>query len=366
MFGGAQPQQQTNTFGSAWGQNPLGQSTPSLFGGVGTGLGAQPQQMTAATPGSLPGFPPFPSDTGHLASSQVANDLQALDAAFNPKPTNNSYRFRHLFTNVVTSDQSVSLASKPANVDGVQWQEAIDEVESLESLTAANRPANEKLWPVGVGYAETSGFQDLIVRAQSQEAEITKHKEFLERVQGTIASITRKHEVDIQKAVQNCRAKYEEQTHKLIHIMRFVDFLEHRAFRHPFTTHEDELAKKLARLQHAFEEGGASSTLVQSGSHNYPSYLKPSAQGSSGQSSTDLTELPKRIEALAALAREVQAHKKAKGQVQLTSDNLVSGFSPENCEKICNTLSKYLEAVNKVQTSLQRDLVHMEIIEKMK
>merc|ERR1711959_53886 len=44
MFGGAQPQQQTNTFGSAWGQKQLGQSTPSLFGGVSTGLGAQPQQ----------------------------------------------------------------------------------------------------------------------------------------------------------------------------------------------------------------------------------------------------------------------------------------------------------------------------------
>ena len=42
----------------------------------------------------------------------------------------------------------------------------------------------------------------------------------------------------------------------------------------------------------------------------------------------------------------------------------MSGFSQENCEKICETLSKYLEAVSKVQTSLQRDLVHMDIMEK--
>ncbi|QDZ22319.1 nuclear pore complex protein Nup54 [Chloropicon primus] len=319
--------------------------------------GAQP---AAATPGALTGFPPFPSDTGHLASSQVANDLQALDAAFNPKAANNSYRFRHLFTNVVNSEQSVSLAAKPPNVDGVQWQEAIDEVESLESLTAGSRPANEKLWPVGVGYGDSSGFQELIARAQSQEAEIMKHKEFLERVQGTIASITRKHEVDIQKAVQNCRAKYEEQTHKLIHIMRFVDFLEHRAFRHPFTSQEDELAKKFEKLQNAFDESG--STQGGPATQVYQSYVKPSQ----GQQKSDLKQLPKRIEALAALARELKAHKKANGQVQLGSgsDKLVSGFSPENCEKICNTLSKYLEAVNKVQTNLQRDLVHMDIVEK--
>ena len=315
-----------------------------------------------AAPGALPGFPPFPSDTGHLASSQVANDLQALDAAFNPKATNNSYRFRHLFTNVVTSDQSVSLAAKPANVDGVQWQEAIDEVETLESLTAGSRPANERLWPVGAGYGDTSGFQELITRAQSQEAEILKHKEFLERVQGTIAGITRKHEVDIQKAIQNCRAKYEEQTHKLIHIMRFVDFLEHRAFRHPFTSQEDELAKKLSKLQGAFQEGGGAR--LAPNTQVYRSYVKGSSSGEARAG--DLAQLPKRIEALAALAREVKAHKKASGQVQLGSgaDKLVSGFSQENCEKICETLSKYLEAVSKVQTSLQRDLVHMDIMEK--
>ena len=159
------------------------------------------------------------------------------------------------------------------------------------------------LWPVGCGYGETSGFQELIVRAQSQEAEIMKQKEFLERVQGTIASITRKHEVDIQKAVQNCRLKYEEQTHKLIHIARFVDFLEHRAFRHPFTSQEDELAKKLTKLRNVFQDR------------------------------SELTQLPKRIEALAALAREMKAHQKANGhvgqstgQVQLASgsDKLVS------------------------------------------
>lgn len=303
-------------------------ATPTPFGGgIGGGIGATPT-------GAIPGFPPFPSDTGHLASSQVANDLQALDAAFNPKATNNSYRFRHLFTNVVTSDQSVSLASKPQNVDAVQWQEAVDEVESLESLTASNRPAHERLWPVGLGYGETSGFQELITRAQSQEAEIAKHKEFLERVQGTIASITRKHEVDIQKAVQNCRLKYEEQTHKLIHIMRFVDFLERRTFRHPFTSQEDALAKKFSKLQKS--------------------------------QASELAQLPKRIEALAALAREMKAHQKANGQARLTSgsDRFVSGFTPDSCEKICNTLSKYLEAVNKVQTSLQRDLVHLDIVEK--
>ena len=281
----------------------------------------------------LKGFPPFPSDTGHLASSQVASDLQALDTAFTPKPLNNSYRFRHLFTNVVAHDQNVSLAARPPNVDAVQWQGAIDEVESLDSLTAGSRPPNEKLWPVGCGYGETSGFQELIVRAQSQEAEIMKQKEFLERVQGTIASITRKHEVDIQKAVQNCRLKYEEQTHKLIHIARFVDFLEHRAFRHPFTSQEDELAKKLTKLRNVFQDR------------------------------SELTQLPKRIEALAALAREMKAHQKANGHVGQSTGQvqLASGS-----DKLVSTLSKYLEAVNKVQTNLQRDLLHLDIIEQKK
>merc|ERR1712176_469865 len=328
----------TSTFGAlgtagGTGNNfGLGVSTPQLNTGL-SSLGGLNQQQASTTPGVIPGFPPFPSDTGHLASSQVASDLQALDTAFTPKAFNNSYRFRHLFTNVVAHDQNVSLAARPPNVDAVQWQGAIDEVESLDSLTAGNRPPNEKLWPVGCGYGETSGFQELIVRAQSQEAEIMKQKEFLERVQGTIASITRKHEVDIQKAVQNCRLKYEEQTHKLIHIARFVDFLEHRAFRHPFTSQEDELAKKLTKLRNVFQDR------------------------------SELTQLPKRIEALAALAREMKAHQKANGHVGQSTGQvqLASGS-----DKLVSTLSKYLEAVNKVQTNLQRDLLHLDIIEQKK
>merc|ERR1739848_784064 len=109
-------------------------------------------------------------------------------------------------------------------------------------------------------------------------------------------------------------------------------------------------------------ESGSSAAAQGQSAQAYQAYLgstKPSHWG-------DLTQLPKRIEALAALARELKAHKKANGQVQLPSgsDKLVSGFSPENCEKICATLSKYLEAVNKVQTGLQRDLVHLDIVEK--
>ncbi len=92
--------------------------------------------------------------------------------------------------------------------------------------------------------------------------------------------------------------------------------------------------------------------------------------GSSGAGAgVDLAQLPKRIEALAALAREMKAHHKASGgqpgsALDSNGKAVSGGLSPESCDNICATLSKYLEAVNKVQTSLQRDLVHLDIVEK--
>jgi len=318
-----------------------------------------------ANTGAIPGFPPFATDTGNAASSQVASDLQALQAAFEPRAANPSYRFRNLFVNVVTTDQNVSVAAKPQNVDLVQWQEALDEVESLDATTSSNRLANEKLWPVGAGYGETSGFQDLIDRANAQEMEIAKQREFLDRVQATIASITRKHDVEIRKAVNNCRQKYEEQRHRLIHVMRFADFLEHRTFRHPFTSAEDDLAKQIGHLKSALQSGRVAPS---------PSTSKPHQHSADLQG---LSSLPKRIEALAAYGREKQAHKKktaaalaphnassSLGASGTASGAVVPGFTPENADKIRETLSKYLDALNKIQAGLNRDVLHLQIVEK--
>lgn len=345
-------------------------SSPSLFGGAALstpsfgafGASKPLAGFGAAQPAvsSLPGFPPFPTSSGNVATSQVAADLHAIQAAFEPKPDSNAYRFRHLFVNVATSDQGVSLAAKPQNIDAVQWQEALDEVESLEASTSNHRPANERLWPVGLGYGNASGFDELIARGNAQEAEIVRHREFLDRIKATLASIARKHDVDVKKAVHACRMKHEEQQHKLIHIMRFVELLEHRAFRHPYTSAEDDLAREFDRLRNTLHGDGEGMGMGVSSAQSAPAWTSDARVADPG-----LRALHKRIEALGAYAREQKARKQNGKHAGGPESHYAAqaGLSAENAEKICRTLSEYLEAINRIQKDMQRAQLHLEILE---
>lgn len=243
---GAKPAAAPATGGGLFGATPA-----SATAGGGGLFGATPSlASTGAAGGLLGGLTPAlaaPAAPQAAQRSQAEQDLDRLRAAFTVGEGNPEYRFRHFFVDLLEGPQG---RVKPAGVDNLRWQEALEEAGSVEGLEGS-------LWPHPVGY-QRPGFAELQDRLKKQEECLAGYTQFLLDCRERIMLIQQSHEAQVLARLEACRKTHEKQRQQLLALMRRIDFLEGRPFRRPMTQAEEQLGASLRALVLELQQGTAS------------------------------------------------------------------------------------------------------------
>ena len=243
---GASPSAAPATGGGLFGATPA-----SATAGGGGLFGATPSlASTGAAGGLLGGLSPAlaaPAAPQAAQRSQAEQDLDRLRAAFTVGEGNPEYRFRHFFVDLLEGPQG---RVKPAGVDNLRWQEALEEAGSVEGLEGS-------LWPHPVGY-QRPGFAELQDRLKKQEECLAGYTQFLLDCRERIMLIQQSHEAQVLARLEACRKTHEKQRQQLLALMRRIDFLEGRPFRRPMTQAEEQLGASLRALVLELQQGTAS------------------------------------------------------------------------------------------------------------
>ncbi|KIZ04986.1 hypothetical protein MNEG_2973 [Monoraphidium neglectum] len=194
----------------------------SIFGAA---AAAAPQQQPAAAQ-----FAPVALSSGAAGAAgaaggaDAARELQEIANCYSPG--HSSFKFSHLFLNVVRPEQRV----RPQGVDELSWKQAIKE--------AGGEDNPEGLWPT-----LASGFGDLLKRAQVQAATMDENKQRLSELRDLAHKLARRQETDIGGRVRSLmvtaeavcvrpaprkRERHTALTQRLLSIARSVDGLEGR------------------------------------------------------------------------------------------------------------------------------------------
>mmetsp|Transcript_3141 Transcript_3141/g.11313 ORF Transcript_3141/g.11313 Transcript_3141/m.11313 type:complete len:443 (-) Transcript_3141:33-1361(-) len=225
-------------------------ATPSLFGsftqqptpfGAATGLGQTPNaggfgfSTGTAAPSVAPGATTFSTAMYLHGEPQAAQELQDILDAYNPAPTNNKFRFRHLFLNIVSEGMEAARV-KPAGVDESQWQEA------LEELKGSAQP--EKMWPVAA-----NGFGDLAGRLKAQEEWLANQQTHIADTDQQLRQLQRHFHAKTLPQIQMLRRQHIQHSQQLLRLMRMLEALDQRAFEDmPLTGEEVQLSRRLEAL----------------------------------------------------------------------------------------------------------------------
>jgi len=136
-------------------------------------------------------------------------EIAEIKAAYTPNSS--SYKFQHLFLNVVEPNQRI----KPPGVDEMRWRQA---------MAAAGGPDNpDKLWPCAA-----HGFRDLLARSGAQAAALDENAGRLKALNDLAHRLASKHATELKQRAADVQKKHVELAHKLLHTYRLLDALESR------------------------------------------------------------------------------------------------------------------------------------------
>ncbi|KAG1666916.1 hypothetical protein FOA52_005976 [Chlamydomonas sp. UWO 241] len=179
-------------------------ASPSPFGFApslaGTAMQQQQQQQMAGAVALSSSFGP----------DAATKEIGEVRAAYTP--SSSTYKFQHLFLNVVDNPGS---RVKPANVDEMRWRQV---------LAQAGGPSNpEHLWPV-----QAVGFKDLLARAAAQQYAISENQERLRSLTELGHKMQRHHAGDLKTRTADVQKRHIELSARLLHVTRLLDALEAR------------------------------------------------------------------------------------------------------------------------------------------
>ena len=189
---------------------------------------------------------------GAVPASPAEQELGRLRAAFAVGAENPEYRFRRLLLDL---DEGGALRAQgmPAGVDRRLWGEALQEAQQLGELEGLEG----SLWPSPVGLSG-SGFADLQRRMNEQDAASGAFQKFLLDCRQRLLELQQSHEAQVLGRLRACRREQERQRHRLVLLMRRVDFLEGRPYRRSLGAREEALGRKLRDLALELQRGTAS------------------------------------------------------------------------------------------------------------
>ena len=213
--------------------------------------------------------------------------------AYDERPDNPEYRFRHFFANVVgVGPESAHLKTRPAGVDELTWRGLLDEVGGEHNA--------DGLWPVA-----GDGFKTLAERARVQDAELASEREYLDAVAARVAEIRRFRGARLAERVAQVSRTQAEQQHRLLRLMRVVEAAEARRY---------EAQAAAANGRGRGGGGEADSWRGGGGMSEEDRALASRLRRLQGALSRSTTSLPRRVDALAAAHR---AEKAADAQASL-------------------------------------------------
>ena len=220
-------------------------------------------------------------------------ELAAVARAYDERPDNPEYRFRHFFANVVgVGPESAHLKTRPAGVDELTWRGLLDEVGGEHNA--------DGLWPVA-----GDGFKTLAERARVQDAELASEREYLDAVAARVAEIRRFRGARLAERVAQVSRTQAEQQHRLLRLMRVVEAAEARRY---------EAQAAAANGRGRGGGGEADSWRGGGGMSEEDRALASRLRRLQGALSRSTTSLPRRVDALAAAHR---AEKAADAQASL-------------------------------------------------
>ena len=198
------------------------------------------------------GAAPASAAGASAAVSPAEQELRRLRAAFTVCEGNPEYRFRRLLLDL---DEGGALRARgmPGGVDRRLWSEALQEAQQLGELEGLEGA----LWPRPVGL-DTSGFAGLQARLKEQDVASEAFSKFLLDCRQRLLELQQSHEAQVLSRLRACRREQERQRHRLVLLMRRVDFLEGRPFRRNLVVKEESLGRKLRDLALELQRGTAS------------------------------------------------------------------------------------------------------------
>jgi hypothetical protein len=257
---------------------------------------------------SLPGSSQPPDDS-------ALRELQSIQESYVSAPGNNRYKFQYLFLNVV---KDPAARVKPADVDELQWREALRRAGGAENPDA--------LWPVPY-----HGFKGLIERKKFQTDAIKEHKERLEILQKNIAALANRHETVVRVQMESIKARHQELSKKLLTTLRHIDALEgrfSRAVGYDTSTSKD----LLHRLEHQIK--AMESTLAANSAHG----------------------LLGRVDSLASAARV---------QSGTHISNETANIDDRSLSQIFRILEDYSDAISRMQNAIHRNARDVSILQEL-